>query len=54
MRHNLFTHPTEFIVVFDDELNNGYELTNLLEAQNILDVVDDLDYDTKEIERILK
>lgn len=54
MRHNLFTHPTEFSVVFDDDLNKGYEMENLLEAQNILDVLDDLDYDTKEIERILK
>lgn len=54
MRHNLFTHPTEFSVVFDDDLNKGYEVENLLEAQNILDVLDDLDYDTKEIERILK
>lgn len=54
MRHNLFTHPTEFSVVFDDDLNKGYELCNLLEAQTILDVLDDLDYDTKEIERILK
>lgn len=54
MRHNLFTHPTEFSVVFDEDLNKGYEIENLLEAQNILDVLDDLDYDTKEIERILK
>lgn len=54
MKHNLFTHPTEFSVVFDDELNKGYEITNLLEAQTVLDVLDDLDYDTKEIERILK
>ena len=41
-------------MVFDDDLNKGYEIENLLEAQNILDVLDDLDYDTKEIERILK
>lgn len=53
MRHNLFTHPTEFSVVFDDE-EDSYEIENLLEAQTILDVLDDLDYDTKEIERILK
>lgn len=52
MQHNLFTHPTEFSVVFDDEGN--YEITNLLEAQNILDILDDLDYDIKEIERRLK
>lgn len=54
MRHNLFTHPTEFSIVFDDELNKGYELSNPLEAQTILDVLDDLDYDTKDIERRLK
>ena len=54
MRHNLFTHPTEFSVIFDDDLNKGYEIANLLEAQTIVDVLDDLDYDTKEIERILK
>ncbi|WP_104721100.1 arginine decarboxylase [Helicobacter mesocricetorum] len=52
MRHNLFTHPTEFSVVFDEEGN--YKIENLLEAQTILDVLDDLDYDTKEIERRLK
>lgn len=54
MKHNLFTHPTEFNVIFDDELNKGYELANIIEAQTVLDVLDDLDYDTKEIERILK
>ncbi|MGX2984127.1 arginine decarboxylase [Helicobacter sp. 23-1048] len=54
MRHNLFTHPTEFSIVFDDELSKGYELSNPLEAQTILDVLDDLDYDTKDIERRLK
>ncbi|WP_334082837.1 biosynthetic arginine decarboxylase [Helicobacter typhlonius] len=54
MRHNLFTHPTEFSVEFDDDLNKGYELTRLIEAQTILDVLDDLDYDTKDIERRLK
>lgn len=54
MRHNLFTHPTEFSIEFDDDLNKGYELTHLIEAQTILDVLDDLDYDTKDIERRLK
>lgn len=51
MRHNLFTHPTEFSVIIKEK---GYEIDRLLEAQTILDVLDDLDYDTKEIERILK
>ena len=53
MSHNLFTHPTEFSVVFNEE-ENDYKVENLLEAQTILDVLDDLDYDTKEIERYLK
>lgn len=52
MRHNLFTHPTEFTISFDE--NGEYEITNALGAQTILDVLDDLDYDTKEIERRLK
>lgn len=52
MRHNLFTHPTEFSVVFNED--EKYEISDLREAQTILDVLDDLDYDTKEIERRLK
>lgn len=54
MRHNLFTHPTEFSVILDADLNKGYEITDILEAQTILDVLDDIDYDTKEIERRLQ
>lgn len=53
MRHNLFTHPTEFSVVFNEE-DGQYTIENLLESQTILDVLEDLDYDTKEIERCLK
>ena len=49
MRHNLFTHPTELSVVFNQE-EGSFEIENLLEAQTILDVLDDLDFDTKEIE----
>ncbi|CAE09688.1 arginine decarboxylase [Wolinella succinogenes] len=52
MRHNLFTHPTELSVEFEED--GTHSVTNLLEAQTILDVLDDLDYDTKEIERRLK
>lgn len=54
MKHNLFTHPTEFSIILDDEEDCGYIIEDLLEAQNILDVLDDLDYDTKDIERRLK
>ncbi|MCH5322289.1 MAG: arginine decarboxylase [Helicobacter sp.] len=52
MRHNLFTHPTELSIVFDKK--GDWVIENLLEAQSVLDVLDDLDYDTKEIERRLK
>lgn len=54
MRHNLFTHPTEFSVILDSDLNKGYEITDILEAQTILDVLDDIDYDTHEITKRLK
>lgn len=52
MRHNLFTHPTELSIVFDEEGNHN--VTYLQEAQTILDVLDDIDYDTKDIERSLR
>ncbi|MBZ4672177.1 biosynthetic arginine decarboxylase [Deferribacterales bacterium Es71-Z0220] len=52
MQHNLFTHPTELTVDFDEEGN--YEIKNIIEAQNILDILDDMDYDIKDVERRLK
>ncbi len=52
MRHNLFTHPTEATIRFDEK--GDYCIENILEAQNILDVLDDFDYDTKEIERRIR
>ncbi len=52
MRHNLFTHPTEATVSFDKD--GSYSVDNIVEAQNILDVLDDFDYDTKEIERRIR
>ncbi len=52
MRHNLFTHPTEATIRFDE--NGEYTIENILEAQNILDVLDDFDYDTREIERRIR
>ena len=52
MRHNLFTHPTEAIVRF--EASGEYRIENIVEAQTILDVLDDIDYDTKEIERRIR
>ena len=52
MKHNLFTHPTECVVNFDDE--GRYSIDDLIEAQNLMDVLDDLDYDTNIIDKALK
>jgi len=52
MRHNLFTHPTEAVIEFDEE--GGWEVTRIIEAQNLMDVLDDLDYDTGVIDKALK
>jgi len=51
MKHNLFTHPTETTIEID---KNGYKITNILESQSIYDILEDLDYDMKEVERYLK
>jgi len=52
MRHNLFTHPTEISLEFKEDGN--YVVRNLLESQSIWDVLEDLDYDVKDIERRIK
>ena len=52
MKHNLFTHPTECVINFDGE--GKYSIDNLIEAQNLMDVLDDLDYDTNIIDKTLK
>jgi arginine decarboxylase len=52
MKHNLFTHPTEAVIDFDEEGN--YSIDKLIEAQNLMDVLDDLDYDTNLIDKSLK
>jgi arginine decarboxylase len=52
MKHNLFTHPTEAVINFDEEGN--YTIDDLIEAQNIMDVLDDLEYDTYLIDKLLK
>ena len=51
MRHNLFSHPTEVNVVFE---NNEVKLEKILESQTIIDILEDIDYDTQEIKDILK
>ena len=52
MKHNLFTHPTEAIISFDAD--GMYQITDLIEAQNLMDVLDDLEYDTNLIDKTLK
>jgi arginine decarboxylase len=51
MKHNLFSHPTEINVVFK---NNQVHCEKILESQTIIDILEDIDYDTQEIQEILK
>ncbi|KGI57037.1 biosynthetic arginine decarboxylase [Campylobacter sp. MIT 97-5078] len=50
MKHNLFVHPTEASIKIDEK---GYEVQSIIEAQSILDTLDDLDYDIHVIMDIL-
>ena len=52
MKHNLFTHPTEAVITFDDK--GKHHIEHLIEAQNLMDVLDDLDYDTNVMDKTLK
>jgi len=52
MKHNLFTHPTEAVICFDT--SGEYHIDKLIEAQNLMDILDDLDYDTSIIDKTLK
>lgn len=47
MNHNLFTHPTEATILLKE--NGGYEITDVLESQSVLDILEDMDYDVYEI-----
>ena len=46
MKHNLFSSPSEVNVIFE---NDELQIKNFIKSQSILDVFDDLDYDTNEI-----
>jgi len=52
MRHNLFTHPTEALIRFDEA--GDWEVAEIVEAQNLMDVLEDLDYDTGVVDKALK
>ena len=51
MRHNLFSHPTEVNIVFE---NGNVMCEKILESQKIIDILEDIDYDTDEIQAILR
>ncbi|MBZ7987007.1 biosynthetic arginine decarboxylase [Campylobacter canadensis] len=51
MKHNLFTHPTQICI---DVNEKGYEIESIIESQSIRDILEDLDYDVREIDEILK
>ena len=50
MKHNLFIHPTEASVYIDEK---DYEIKDIIEAQSILDTLDNLDYDVRALMDIL-
>jgi len=52
MKHNLFTHPTEVIIKFDKE--GHYAIDELIESQNIMDVLDEMNYDKIHLNKKLK
>lgn len=51
MKHNLFSHPTEINIVFED---GNMKLEKICESQKIIDILEDIDYDTDEIRSILQ
>ena len=52
MKHNLFTHPTEVVVEFDE--NEKFQLNKLIESQNIMDVLKEINYDKSWLDKQLK
>ena len=52
MKHNLFTHPTEVLIEFDN--NGDYTIEKLIESQNIMDVLEEMNYSKKYLDDKLK
>ena len=46
MRHNLFAHPTELSVEINE---NCFDIDNIVESKNILDILDEIGYNKNEI-----
>jgi arginine decarboxylase len=51
MIHNLFTHPSEYTIEIDD---NRYSIKNAVESKSILNILESIGYDKKEILKKLK
>ncbi|PHQ64890.1 MAG: arginine decarboxylase [Sulfurimonas sp.] len=51
MNHNLFTHPNEYTIKIDDD---KYSITNEVESKNILDILESIGYNKKNILEKLK
>ncbi|HUH41481.1 MAG TPA: biosynthetic arginine decarboxylase, partial [Sulfurimonas sp.] len=51
MNHNLFTHPSEYTIIIDE---NDYEIINAVESKSILDILDSIGYDAQEVSKKLK
>jgi len=52
MKHNLFSHPTEAVIKFKED--GSWYIDSILESQNLIDILDDLDYDVDKINKRLK
>ena len=52
MKHNLFTHPTEIVVEFDK--NGDYKFSDIIESQNLMDILEDIEYERSKIDKSLK
>ncbi len=51
MHHNLFDKPTECSVIIN---STGYELQNIDESPNIIDILQSIHYDSNTLLKILK
>jgi len=52
MKHNLFSHPTEAIVKFNEK--GEFYFDKIVDANNLLEILDDIGYDTSAIDKRLK
>jgi len=52
MQHNLFTHPTEAVINFDEK--GDYIIEKFKTAENLMDILGNINYDIKELDKTLK